>query len=195
MGQNYIHGGMFSWCLTMHLTRFSWHDAVFYFSYLPYSYSSSYYLFFFFFFSFSASSPYSLVILFLKLSFYISFFHKRQLSVCYLMVNTLCGITIATITKTITTITITTITTTIPTTTALYFPYVLSFFVFLLLLLLLLFSRFHNSTDIIYLSLLLLHKFSSSACKYHVFWTFYIDLHFLIFYVYIKVHDMAPIVH
>ena len=35
--------------------------------------------------------------------FYISFFLKRKFSVCYLMANTLCGITIATISKTITT--------------------------------------------------------------------------------------------
>ena len=158
--------------------------------------------------SFSSSSPYSLVILYLKLPFYISFFHKGKFSVCYLMLNTLCGITTATISKSITTTTITTTTTTTSTTTitfttALYFPYVLSFFFLLLLLpflllllfLLLIFSQFHNSTNIIYLSLLLLQKFSSLVYMYHVLLTFYTVLHFPAFCAYIKVHDMAPAVY
>ena len=80
--------------------------------------------------SFSSSFPYSLVILYLKLSFYISFFHKIKFFVCYLMVNILCDITTASVSKTITTTTITTTTTTTTTiattTAALYFPYALS---------------------------------------------------------------------
>ena len=92
------------------------------------------------------------------------------------MVNIECDITPAAISKIITTTTITTTTNTNTiaiTAAALYFPYVLSFFFFLflhlylrLLLLILIFSRFHNSTDIIYLSLLLLHKLGSLAYVY-----------------------------
>ena len=149
--------------------------------------------------SFSSSSPYSLVILYLKLHLYIFFPLNKVL--CYSMVITLCGIITATISKTITTTIITTTTTTTTTTittitTALYFSYVLSFFFFLLhlllhlflllLLLLLIFSQFHNSTDIIYLSLLLLHKFSSLAYMYHVFLIFYFVLHFPTFCAYTR---------